>query len=314
MSKVSSYGKVWALGHQQAIDVLDGPVVIQEKVDGSQFSFANINGDLLCRSKGQQIGYGGNCEGMFGKSVRTAGLIMDTGTLPEGMVVRGECLEKPKHNTISYGRTPIGNILIWDISLQDGSEIYLSPGEVKEYAAMWGMETVPTYFEGVIRGPELRALSKDLLERISCLGVAKIEGIVIKNYRKCDGFGKMMAAKIVADSFEEQNSENWKAQSHGSAIDQIIASFNHEAIWQKAIQHAKEAGVLLNEPKDIGYLIGAVKRDFHDEHGEAIKKKIFREFYSDIERGIMKGFPEWYKQKLADRVLEAVEPDEIKAN
>jgi hypothetical protein len=314
MSKVSSYGKVWALGHQQAIDVLDGPVVIQEKVDGSQFSFANINGDLLCRSKGQQIGEGGNCEGMFRKAVLTAGLIMDTGTLPEGMVVRGECLEKQKHNTISYSRVPIGNIAIWDISTQDGSEIYLQPEDVREYGTMWGMEVVPTYFAGSITGPELRALSKDLLQRQSFLGGAKIEGIVIKNYKKCDSFGKMMAAKIVADGFKEQNSENWKAQSHGSAIDQIIASFQCEAIWRKAIQHAAEEGVLLNEPKDIGYLVGAIKRDFHDEHGEAIKKKIFREFYSDIERGIMKGFPEWYKAQLAERVLGAVEPDERPAN
>jgi len=313
MSKISSYGKVWALGHQQAIDVLDSPVVIQEKVDGSQFSFANINGDLLCRSKGQQIENDGTVGGMFAKAIKTAGLIMDTGTLPEGMVVRGECLEKPKHNAIAYSRVPIGNVAIWDISTQDGSEVYLSPTEVKEFGAMWGMEVVPTYFEGFITGPELRALSKDLLGRESFLGGAKIEGIVIKNYKKCDTFGKMMAAKIVREEFKEQNNANWKAQSHGSAIDQIINSFQSEAIWRKAVQHAAEEGILLNEPKDIGYLIGAIKRDFHDEHGEAIKKKIFREFYEDIERGIMKGFPDWYKRQLAERVL-AVEPNERLTN
>lgn len=47
-------------------------------------------------------------------------------------------------------------------------------------------------------------------------------------------------------------------------------------------------------------LIGEVKRDFHEEHGEMIKKKIFREFYADIERGIMHGFPEWYKAQLLE--------------
>jgi|SRR6267378_2122803 len=303
MSKISSYGKVWALGHQQALDVLDSPVVIQEKVDGSQFSFANISGELLCRSKGQQIEHDQTPGGMFAKAIKTAGLIMDTGTLPEGMVVRGECLEKPKHNTLQYSRVPIGNILIWDISEQDGSEVYLPPEEVRAIADRWGMESTPTYFEGVITGPELRAISKDLLRRTSILGGTTIEGIVIKNYKKCDTFGKMMAAKIVREEFKEQNSENWKAQSHGSAIEQIINSFQSEAIWRKAVQHSAEEGVLLNEPKDIGYLIGAIKRDFHDEHGEAIKKKIFKEFYADIERGIMKGFPEWYKAQLAEKVL-----------
>src|SRR5208282_2714926 len=149
MSKVSSYGKVWALGHKQAIDILDGPVVIQEKVDGSQFSFANIGGELLCRSKGQQIGDGGNYEGMFAKAVKTADLIMRTCTLPEGMCVRGECLEKPKHNTLGYSRVPDGNIAIWDITENDGSEVYLAPERVREIAGMWSMEVVPTFFEGV---------------------------------------------------------------------------------------------------------------------------------------------------------------------
>src|SRR5260370_27947012 len=203
MAKLSGYGKVWALGHQQAQDLLDGEVVIQEKVDGSQFSFGNLGGELHARSKGQAIGYGGNCEGMFAKAMKTADLIFRTGTLPEGMVVRGECLDKPRHNTIAYERVPVGNIIIWDISENDGSEIYLSPTRVEELAKMWGLEIVPTFYTGPITKPELGKLAKEYMDRVSILGKAKIEGIVIKNYKRCDAFGKMLSAKIVSEDFKE---------------------------------------------------------------------------------------------------------------
>lgn len=302
--QVHSYGKVWTVGHLQAQDLFEGPVVVQEKVDGSQFSFGNIGGKLCARSKGAPVGDGGNVEGMFAKAWKTAELIFNTGTIPEGMVIRGECLEKPKHNSITYDRVPIGNIVIWDITERDGSEIYLPPERVQALAKMWGLETVPTLYAGELDGRTLKGYLEDWLKRESFLGGATLEGIVIKNYKRVDGMGKMLSAKVVRPEFKELNNENWKSQQTGSAIEQIIASFNQEAIWLKAIQHAKEEGVLLNEPKDIGYLIGAVKRDFGIENGDAVKKKIFQEFYSDIERGILRGFPEWYKARLLEAALE----------
>jgi ATP-dependent RNA circularization protein (DNA/RNA ligase family) len=305
MAQLSSYSKVWALGHMQAQGLFDGPVVISEKLDGSQFSFGNLKGELHCRSKGTQIGYGGNQEGMFKKAVRTADLIFQTGTLPDGMVVRAECLDKPHHNTLSYNRVPVGNVAIWDITEREGSEMYLEPSKVQELAKMWGLEVCPTLFEGSTTASEvLKRYQEEWINRESFLGGPKIEGIVIKNYKRCDGFGKMLAAKIVSDDFKEQNTANWDAQKQGSIIDRIIQTFNKEAIWQKAIQHASEDGKLLGEAKDLGYLIGAVKKDFGVEHHDFIQKKLMKEFYADIERGVMRGFPEFYKRLLLEKALE----------
>lgn len=237
---------------------------------------------------------------MFARAIATAKRIFDFAGVPAGMSVRCECLDKPKHNTLAYARVPVGNIVIFDISLEDGSEKYISPAEVTDYASAWGLETVPLLWEGLITEGEFKRQLKTWMDRESFLGGSKIEGVVIKNYAYCDGMGKSLCGKFVSDAFKEHNAENWKAQSHGSAIDQIIASFNQEAIWNKAIQHKREEGSLTNSPKDIGMLIGEVKKDFHEEHGEAIKRRIFKEFYSDIERGIMHGFPEWYKKKLVE--------------
>lgn len=312
--RLSSYSKVWAVTHMQAERVFDGEVVVQEKVDGSQFSFGNLDGELHCRSKGQAIGPGGNQEGMFGKGVHTASLIFRTGTIPKGLCVRCEYLEKPRHNTLSYTRVPTGNLVIYDITEQDGSEIYLPPERVHHYAVMWGLETVPLLHYGPLTRREFGEKLKTWMDRESFLGGSKIEGVVVKNYAKCDQFGKFLCAKFVSDQFKEQNHANWEAQSHGSAIDQLIASFNREAIWNKSIQHLRDEGQLLNAPQDIGRLIGEIKKDFHEEHGEMIKRKIFREFYSDVERGIMRGFPEWYKQKLQESLTNDETPQQSSSN
>lgn len=298
--KLHSYSKVWAIGHRETADLFKGPIIIQEKIDGSQFSFGNIDGVLHCRSKGQPVGAGGNQEGMFKQAVHTADLIFRTGTIPNGMCVRCEFLQKPKHNVLAYSRVPTGNLIIFDITLADGTENYLEPSEMQRYADMWGLETVPTFHVGEMPIQIFRQNLPGYLSWESVLGGVKIEGVVVKNNAVADSDGKRLCGKYVSEQFKEAHTESWKSQQTGSVIEQIIASFNKEAIWQKAIQHAREDGVLLNESKDIGYLIGQIKGDFNAENSEWIKRKIFEEFYDDIVKGVTNGFPQWYKQKLME--------------
>ena len=44
---LAAYPKIWNVGHPTITDMLTGdrPLVIQEKVDGSQFSFSRVLGD-----------------------------------------------------------------------------------------------------------------------------------------------------------------------------------------------------------------------------------------------------------------------------
>lgn len=55
MKHIHSYPKVYSLGHPAIAELLDGPAVVEEKVDGSQFTFGIIDGELTLRSKGQDI-------------------------------------------------------------------------------------------------------------------------------------------------------------------------------------------------------------------------------------------------------------------
>lgn len=57
---IHSYSSIYALGHKALEDLLKTPVLVEEKLDGSQFSFGvyiNQEGERLlkCRSKGADI-------------------------------------------------------------------------------------------------------------------------------------------------------------------------------------------------------------------------------------------------------------------
>jgi len=66
---ISSYPKVYNLGHKAISSLLDGTVVVQEKLDGSQLSFSkDTTGQVYVRSRGQSI-YAEAPEKMFAKAV-----------------------------------------------------------------------------------------------------------------------------------------------------------------------------------------------------------------------------------------------------
>ena len=111
MSSWHSYPSVYALGHMAISELLLDPVIVEEKVDGSQFSFGRFDGDLKLRSKGKDI-IPDAPEKMFQKAVDTV-MALD---LVDGLTYRGEYLSKPKHNALAYERVPKGNVIIFDIN------------------------------------------------------------------------------------------------------------------------------------------------------------------------------------------------------
>ena len=68
---VPSYSKVYAFGHREIRDILDGYVEVEEKVDGSQFSMMKVDGKLYCRSRGKQIDID-SPDNLFIEAVETA--------------------------------------------------------------------------------------------------------------------------------------------------------------------------------------------------------------------------------------------------
>ncbi len=295
--RLRSYPSVFALGHKAIESLLTGPVVVQEKVDGSQFSFALTGDGLLMRSKGQTV-YPENAQ-MFDKAVAAAQAVADK--LVTGWVYRAEYLMKPKHNTLLYGRVPQNNLALYDV--ETGLAEFAPAAQVADEAARLGLDVVPTFYEGEVT--DLDTL-KGFLSRESFLGGGLVEGVVIKNYTLFTADKKVAMGKLVSADFLERHSKEWRKSNptQGDIVDQLIVEYRTEARWRKAIQHMAERGELQNAPQDIGALLKEVGIDVRKEETEAISAALFKAFWPRIQRGITAGLPEWYKTQLAEAAFE----------
>ena len=298
--QLNSYPKVYSIGHAAVADLFKEPVLVEEKIDGSQFSFGVHEGELFFRSKGQDVNSG--FPGMFAAGVNAVSELKDL--LHEGWTYRGEYLMKPKHNALSYLRVPRHNVILFDINT--GLEAYLTRGEKEQEAERLGLELVPVLAEGMFTDSE--TLLK-LLEADSILGGTKIEGIAVKNYVRFGRDGKALMGKYVSEAFKERHAKDWKQANPGGKdiVAMLIAELRTEARWEKAVQHLRELGKLAHEPKDIGPLIKEVQKDILVEEAERIAAKLLTWATPLIQRGTIRGLPEWYKTKLLESAFEGSE-------
>jgi hypothetical protein len=296
MKAIHSYPKVLNIGHRYIQDLFNGTWHIEEKVDGSQISFGEIDTELFVRSKGQMLVTDAP-EKMFASGVEAIKAVQDK--LRENWIYRGEYLQKPKHNALTYDRIPDNHIIIFDIETEPNN--FLSPEEKKAECKRLGFECIPQ-----IEIPQERGLASEwippLLDRDSVLGGQKIEGVVIKNYTRITPDGKFMVGKFVSEAFKERHDKEWKKANptKKDVLQELVESLKTEARYNKAIQHLKEKGVLTNTPKDIGNLLKEIHKDIIEEESEYIKDTLYKHSIGHIKRGVCGGFPEWYKTKLLD--------------
>lgn len=294
---IHSYPSIYQIGHRMIADIFKSEVVIEEKIDGSQFSFGrDVNGELFCRSKGKQLLIDAP-EKMFNKAVEEVGKL----DLHPGWVYRGEYLQKPKHNTLNYGRIPTHGIIIFDINT--GLEEYMPYDAMADEAFRIGLEVVPLVFSGIVND---FGMFQSFLEFESVLGGCRVEGVVVKNYNLFTQEKKVAMGKYVSEHFKEVHQKDWKERNPTGKdlVEILIEEYGTEARWQKAVQHLQEAGQLEGSAKDIGILMREVPQDILKECEEEIKQKLFRHFWSKISRGVTKGVPQWYKDLLAKQSFE----------
>lgn len=303
--KIYSYPRVYAIGHSAITGIFDDPVIVEEKIDGSQFSFQLADcGDgtmeLLCRSKGKQLILDAP-EKMFSRAVEAVVAIENTCYLHQDWIYRCEYLEKPKHNVLAYDRTPDKHLIGFDICT--GLETYLPYAEKKAEFERIGLECVPLLYEGKVSGIEQFT---DFLEQASILGGSKIEGVVVKNYKLFTQEKKVAIGKYVSEKFKEVAGGEWRKANPADAdiTSLLIAAYRTPARWQKAVQHMKERGELEWSPRDIGNLIREIQADTKKECEDEIKDALFKHFWPKIQRGIIAGAPEWFKEQLLASAFE----------
>jgi hypothetical protein len=296
---ISGFPKLFHLGDKTTAGIWEGEVEVTEKVDGSQFNFGVVDGELKMRSKGAEV-FLEDDNKMFDHAKTFAKSCFDRGVLGEGTIYHGEYLRVPRHNTLAYTRVPKGNFALYGITRPDGSL-------VSNYDHLFGVslilecDVVPLIYRGTMEN------DKDILygwlERESYLGGQKIEGFVVKNYAKQlwvgDRLFRLLGAKFVSEQFKEKHVDGWK-QSNPSALEQIGAMYKATARWQKMVHKLRDEGKLTNTPKDIGPILKAINTDLEEEEVENIKDMLWKLFAKDIKRIACGGFPEYYKQLLLE--------------
>lgn len=300
---IRSYASIYAIGHKAAAELFDGPVVVEEKIDGSQFSFSvGADGELSCRSKGKDLVVDAP-EKMFAAAVDAALALAPD--LRPGWVYRAEYLQKPKHSTLAYARIPARHLILFDIDT--GLEEYLTPEQKRAEAARVGLEAVPVLYEGVIASADVL---QGLMRAESCLGGCAPEGLVVKNYAKFGADKKALMGKYVTEAFKESHKLAWKVSNPSTkdVVQRLIDSYKTEARWRKSVQHLRESGDLTGSPQDIGRLLKAVGADVLKECRDEIAERLFAYAWPQIQRGITVGLPQWYKDELLRSAFDEAAP------
>ena len=170
---LKSYPSIFNMGHKAVADLLVGPVYVQEKIDGSQFSWGlDEEGNVITRSKGAEI-FLETVDKLFKGAVEYVHSVK--ALLVPGWTYRGEVLCRPRHNTLVYDRVPRHNVVIFDVNTSE--ETYLTYESMTEYAAGLDLEVVPLLYTGMVESADQL---KAFLETQSFLGGQKVEGVVVK--------------------------------------------------------------------------------------------------------------------------------------
>jgi hypothetical protein len=297
---MQAYPKIFSIGTDYIRDIFKDPVVIEEKVDGSQFAFGMINYELYMRSKGKQL-FLESPEKMFLPAMEYVDSIKHR--LTPNIMYYCEYLQRPRHNALQYKQIPKNHLVLFGMMEYPTQRFLPAPVLLAHVSAKLDIDVIPVLYEGRI--DSLDQLMQ-FLERESYLGGAQIEGVVVKNYHQPFLLGgqpiPLMAGKFVSEKFKEVHRSSWsKEHTTGGKWAEFVESFRTEARWQKAVQHLRDNGELSYSPKDIGSLIKEVNKDILAEEEETIKEFLWKHFGKDILRRATAGLPEWYKEELMQR-------------
>jgi len=293
---IKPYPKIFALGTSYVQDIFSGSVEVTEKLDGSQFGFGKINGELHFRSKGREL-HPEVLDKMFKPPIDYITSV--SSVLPDNTVFYGEILNKPKHNVLTYDRTPKNNIALFGCCDASSHTLFSCYDTLLKWAIMFDVDAAPLIYEGSLK-TYLDVMN--LMDRDSYLGGTKVEGLVVKNYTQAFLLGgqpiPFMAGKLVSERFKEV-AKGWsKDNTSKGKWTTFVESFKTEARWEKAVQHLRDNGKLTVSLKDIGPIIKEAQTDIAAEEKENIKDFLWNNFGHDIIRNATAGIPQWWKEKL----------------
>lgn len=243
------YIDIERLGHEENKDILLFPedtLVIEEKVDGGNFSFWREDDGIHFGSRNRDLTIENDTKMFAGhqKQLREHLAQLEE----EGIKINPDYIyygEMMATHTIHYTKAPF--IIGFDIRLkhaanQEGFGMFLGRDAREQEFNRLKLENVPVVWRGTVK--ELKELNiRDLIPKSKYYdGYA--EGIVIKNLcRKHPYENHQLYAKLVRDEFKEDNKAVFgNVRNKTSDTSRIILEFCTDARIRKAVLHFLDNG------------------------------------------------------------------------
>ena len=263
---------------------------IQEKIDGSQFSFSTHITENKDKKQIREMVYTcGNTErnsdaALFKKAITVLEILKYNFT-PD-LVYHAEMITSKRHNIVEYERMPHHFVVVYDIS---NEKQYFSIEEMIKECQRAGLEFVPAIYTNT--NPEVNPhekcleLIKDIEEGrlLSILG-GKPEGVVLKCSRFVNLKGETVNTKIkyVTSLFKEirhVKKPTRTRQSIAEFISWVGEHFNLPARFAKGRQHLEiRHNITKDTPNYYEHLCKELDSDLIKEQSDLIQAFIENEY------------------------------------
>lgn len=252
------YGKVHRLGKEEVEGILEGTCHIQEKVDGANTSiWIDESGELKMGSRTRILGdesFNG-----FVPYVKTHEGIMGLLKRYPGIRLYGEWLVR---HTIAYKETAYKKWYMFDV--WDG-EKYWTAEQIQAAGELFNIETVP--YHGVFVNPTIEQIQ-------SFVGKTSFgdrgEGVVIKNVDFVNKFGEVHFAKVVTESFKEDNGITFGGNNKHSDTYHEMYVVNKYMTFTRVKKIMDKLQPEINKKLDMEHIPRIMNTAYHDMITEEI--------------------------------------------
>ena len=268
---LGKYQHIERLGNEEVEGLLDGDVIVENKIDGANLTVAYYkqHGGIVIASRNyvvykegmEEKGFQGAIEYVLNHDGIQTAIYM-------GWILRGEWIAK-MHN-ILYSKEVFGHYYVFDV--QDISSNYIHPDVWQPKLKELGVQYVPILAK--LTRPTVDQLV-ELTKGPDEFGGQQKEGIVIKNYSYYNKYGRMTWAKLISDDFREKNKLAFGATANDPPELRFVANIITTGFIMKTIHAIEDQKNIEKLPiKFMPEVLGRVWADaFREELWDFVSKE-----------------------------------------
>lgn len=218
------YQHVERLGTSETEGILDGPVYIFAKIDGTNGNVWNNNGTICCGTRSKMLGDNDDNRGFKKHVLEHTNIPALLAEYPHWRLY-GEFLVP--HTLKSYLPDAWNKFYVFDITVPSGDkEIYIPYEQYKLALGQFGIEYIPCM--ATVENAQPITFDRFIDQNNYLVKDGVGEGIVIKRYDFVNKYGRTVWAKVVAPQFKWGHLKTMGSPnlSGGAVVEQaIVAEF-----------------------------------------------------------------------------------------